>query len=190
MPAPTKGVVGLMTGFRRLGKKSSGSVDAALITDARVGPGQDRNRRERQYATLMALRIPSLVAAVFTWYVFHSVLWTAVVVGVTLPLPWIAVVLANGRGPKKDARERNTYKPAVARAQMESQLHAQLHAQLQAGNAQALPASSLPASSPQPPSTPTTGASLADDALVIDHDDIPGPESDGPESNSEGNSHA
>lgn len=163
MPAPTKGVVGLMTWFRRLGSKRSGSVDAALITDARVGPGQDRNRRERQYATLMALRVPSLVAAVFTWYVFHSVLWTAVVVGVTLPLPWIAVVLANGRGPKKDARERNTYKPALARAQMESQLHDQL----QAGTAQALPASSS-----QSPQAPRSGASLADDAVVIDHDDL------------------
>ncbi|MDN6246938.1 MAG: DUF3099 domain-containing protein, partial [Corynebacterium casei] len=39
----------------------------------------------------------------------------AFISAITIPLPWIAVVFANARGQKRDPRERNTYKPALAR---------------------------------------------------------------------------
>ena len=94
-----------------------GKKERYLITDAKLTPGQDRKRREIQYGIFQFLRVPSLLIAGFFLYM-HWWLLAAIVVGVTFPLPWIAVVIGNGRGEKKDKREKNVYKPAVARQHM------------------------------------------------------------------------
>lgn len=99
--------------------------NAVLITDAPLAPGQDRRRREYIYGGLMFLRVPSLLIAMYLVYAHSMWLTAAVVVGVTFPLPWAAVVIANGRGPKRDERERNVYKPALAR-QMKQARQAEL----------------------------------------------------------------
>ena len=39
----------------------------------------------------------------------------------TFPLPWIAVVIGNGKGQPKDKREKNVYKPALARQMAQAQ---------------------------------------------------------------------
>ena len=99
-----------------------GKKERYLITDAKLTPGQDRKRREIQYGIFQFLRVPSLLIAGLFLYM-HWWLLAAIVVGVTFPLPWIAVVIGNGRGEKKDKREKNVYKPAVNR-----QLYGQTHA--------------------------------------------------------------
>lgn len=86
-----------------------------MITDAEVSPGQDRHRREIGYGILMFLRVPSLLLTVWVIYAYNAWLLGAFISAITIPLPWIAVVFANARGQKRDPRERNTYKPALAR---------------------------------------------------------------------------
>ena len=88
---------------------------SVLITDAQISPGQDRHRREIGYGILMFLRVPSLLLSLWLIYAFNAWIPAALISGVTIPLPWIAVVFANARGQKRDPRERNTYKPALAR---------------------------------------------------------------------------
>ncbi len=88
----------------------------ALITDAVTTPEQNRRSREKQYAVLQGLRLPFIVAAIVAawqnWWIAAAMLFV-----VSVPLPWIAVVLGNAQGEKRDPRSKNVYKPAVAREQ-------------------------------------------------------------------------
>lgn len=88
----------------------------ALITDAATTPEQNRRSREKQYAVLQGLRLPFILAAIGAawqnWWIVAAVLFV-----VSVPLPWIAVVLGNAQGEKRDPRSKNVYKPAVARAE-------------------------------------------------------------------------
>jgi hypothetical protein len=91
-----------------------GKKERFLITDAKLSPAQDRRRRELWYGFFQFLRVPSLlIAGVFLY--LHWWLLAAIIVGVTFPLPWIAVVIGNSRGEKKDKRDKNVYKPAMNR---------------------------------------------------------------------------
>lgn len=89
----------------------------ALITDAVTSPEQNRQSREKQYAILQGLRLPFILAAIWaswmSWWVLAAILFV-----VSVPLPWIAVVLGNAQGEKRDARSKNVYKPAVVREEI------------------------------------------------------------------------
>ncbi|APT92398.1 hypothetical protein CPHO_05240 [Corynebacterium phocae] len=99
-----------------------------LITDAKVGPGQDRHRREVEYLVLQGLRIPPLIlCSIFVYY--HWWVAAAIVAGITIPLPWIAVVLGNSKGQVRDERERMAYRPGMARQQMQDLERQQLQQQ-------------------------------------------------------------
>ncbi|QPK78329.1 DUF3099 domain-containing protein [Corynebacterium lizhenjunii] len=87
-----------------------------LITDAQMSPGQHRRHREIWYGILQFLRVPSLLGA-GGLVLYHHWTLAALTVAVTFPLPWVAVVIGNSQGPRKDSRQRNTYKPGLARAQ-------------------------------------------------------------------------
>ena len=89
--------------------------ESVLITDAKESPGQDRHRREIIYGFLMFLRVPSLLLTIWVIYAYNAWILGALISAVTIPLPWLAVVAANAQGQKRDPRERNTYKPALAR---------------------------------------------------------------------------
>lgn len=86
----------------------------ALITDAVRSPEQNRRSRERQYAILQGLRLPfifgAIAAAFAQMWVIASILFV-----ISVPLPWIAVVLGNAHGDPRDSRTKNVYKPAAAR---------------------------------------------------------------------------
>lgn len=141
--------------------------EVTLITDAEEAPGQSRRRRELVYGVLQFIRIPSLLLAFYLIYAHQAWLWAALVVAVTLPLPWVAVVQANDHGKKQSKRERNVYKPAIARqmqAQYEAELEAQRRAALEA-NAQG---------EAQAPGSPESGGggSRADSSSdVIEHEE-------------------
>lgn len=102
----------------------------ALITDAKHSPEQNRQSRERQYAILQGLRLPfmlaSIAAAFYNWWVLAAVLFV-----VSVPLPWIAVVMGNAVGEPRDTRTKNVYKPAAAREY--ERLEAQRRMQLESG---------------------------------------------------------
>lgn len=72
----------------------------ALITDAPISYEQLASRK-RRYALITGLRIPCMIAAV----VFASTPWLAATpLLVSLPLHWMAVLLANDRLPRRPER--------------------------------------------------------------------------------------
>lgn len=117
----------------------------ALITDAIRSPEQNRRSREKRYLLLQGVRLPLIVLCLAAAFVWQNWVLAAVFFTLSVPLPWISVMVANGGGEVREKRERNVYKPAVARAQLEAKRQAQLG----------------PAGGGPPSSAPT----------IIDHDD-------------------
>jgi len=76
-----------------------------LITEAAPSYDDEYAARKRKYVTMMLLRVPCLVLA----GIFHDIWWLALgFVLLSVPLPWIAVLIANDRPPLK-AEEVNRY---------------------------------------------------------------------------------
>lgn len=88
---------------------------AALITDAKRSPLENWAHRKRVYNILQGSRIPFLLASAVTYMWLHSVWLSVILFAISVPLPWIAVVIANGHGEPQDKRIKQTYKPQVAR---------------------------------------------------------------------------
>lgn len=88
----------------------------ALITDAKRSPEQNLQSREAQYLWLQALRVPFILLSIASaWWLGNW--WIATILFiVSVPLPWIAVMLGNAKGESRDPREKNIYKPALSRA--------------------------------------------------------------------------
>ncbi|MGH3687842.1 MAG: DUF3099 domain-containing protein [Pseudonocardiaceae bacterium] len=69
-----------------------------LITAAEPSYAEQYAQRRRKYAILMSARIPCLVLA----GVFYQTWWLALgLVLLSVPLPWMAVLIANDRAPRK-----------------------------------------------------------------------------------------
>ena len=86
-----------------------------LITDAELSPHQRRLKRERIYVILQIIRVPLLLLAMLVWALWGLWWLAAIIFVVSIPLPGVAVVLANEKGTKRDHRQQSTYKPAAAR---------------------------------------------------------------------------
>lgn len=72
-----------------------------LITAAEVSYDDQHAARKRKYMIMMAMRVPFLVLAL----VFYQTWWLALaLVILSIPLPWIAVLIANDRPPRKSER--------------------------------------------------------------------------------------
>lgn len=71
---------------------------AVLITAAEPSYAEQYAIRKRKYAILMSARIPCLALA----GVFYQTWWLALTfVALSVPLPWMAVLIANDRAPLK-----------------------------------------------------------------------------------------
>ena len=69
-----------------------------LITAAEPSYAEQYATRRRKYAVLMSARIPCLALA----GIFYQTWWLAIAFLVlSVPLPWMAVLIANDRGPRK-----------------------------------------------------------------------------------------
>ena len=78
-----------------------------LITAAAPSYEEQLAARKRKYAIMMGIRIPCLILA----GVFAHIWWLALgILAISVPLPWIAVLIANDRPPRK-AEEVNRFKP-------------------------------------------------------------------------------
>ncbi|GAB2499538.1 hypothetical protein CATRI_07565 [Corynebacterium atrinae] len=130
---------------RRFGRRN-----AQLITDARRSPEQDRRHRERAYSWLQLSRLPFLLLSAASYLWWENWWISGVLFLISVPLPWIAVVIANGHGEPRDKRTAQVYKPAAAR---------EYYAQLEARRREAVEA-------PSPPALPPATA-----PDVIDHDE-------------------
>ncbi|WKD57530.1 hypothetical protein CAPI_04860 [Corynebacterium capitovis DSM 44611] len=86
-----------------------------LITDAVRSPEQNIRSRERRYIAIQSLRLPFIAIAILAALGWHNWWIAGVMFTVSIPLPWVAVMIGNGQGEKRDPRARNVYKPAAAR---------------------------------------------------------------------------
>ncbi len=76
-----------------------------LITAAQPSYAEESRARRRKYTVMMLMRVPCLILAV----VFINIWWLALFFLVlSIPLPWVAVLIANDRPPRK-AEEINRY---------------------------------------------------------------------------------
>jgi fatty acid desaturase len=67
-----------------------------VITDAPESPADEQRRRQRTYTAIMVVHI---VGFALSGVLYYTAWWLGLVVLiVTTPLPWIAVIIANGRG--------------------------------------------------------------------------------------------
>lgn len=86
-----------------------------LITSARRSPAEDRIHREKVYLWLQLTRLPFLALSAISFMWWDNWPITAALFLISVPMPWIAVVIANARGEPRDKRTRHVYKPAAAR---------------------------------------------------------------------------
>ena len=93
--------------------------DPVLITNAPMSPAEELAERRRRYSIIMAMRIPCLVLAA----VFYQTPWlAALLVIVSIPLPWCAVIIANDRLPRRAGTFRR-YRGEPGAAQLEAREH-------------------------------------------------------------------
>lgn len=69
-----------------------------LITAAEQSYDEEHAARKRKYLIMMGMRLPFMFAAL----IFINTWWLALgLILVSIPLPWIAVLIANDRPPRK-----------------------------------------------------------------------------------------
>lgn len=75
--------------------------DAFLITGAPTPYDEQHRARVRKYLGLMAFRVPALLIAGIVYSYTGSGWWALGIIAASIPLPWVAVLIANDRPPRK-----------------------------------------------------------------------------------------
>ena len=83
-----------------------------LITAAAPGYEEQHRQRVRKYLTLMSFRIPALILAAVAYGMWHNGLVSLLIVAASIPLPWMAVLIANDRPPRRADEPRRFDAPA------------------------------------------------------------------------------
>lgn len=87
------------------GTRSDGAVrdKVTVITEARPSYDEEFRHRRRRYVFMMLMRLPCLVAAA----VLYHTPWLAIlIILVSIPLPWCAVLIANDGPARKQTKAR------------------------------------------------------------------------------------
>lgn len=71
-----------------------------LITRAAPAYEEQHRRRVKKYLSLMAFRIPALILAAVAYSIWENGLISLAIIVVSIPLPWMAVLIANDRPPR------------------------------------------------------------------------------------------
>ncbi|MFC4080945.1 DUF3099 domain-containing protein [Amycolatopsis samaneae] len=75
--------------------------DPVLITAAAPSYDDQLAARKRKYVIMMGCRIPCLILAGLTYHTW----WLALIfLVISVPLPWVAVLIANDRPPRKSEK--------------------------------------------------------------------------------------
>ncbi len=82
-----------------------------LITAAAPSYEDQHRQRVRKYFTLMAFRIPALVLAAVAYGLWHNGLISLAIIAASVPLPWMAVLIANDRPPLRPDEPRRFETP-------------------------------------------------------------------------------
>ena len=77
-----------------------------LITRAAVPYEEQHRERVRKYLTIMSFRIPALIFAAAAYSIWHNGLISLAILVASIPLPWIAVLIANDRPPRRREEPR------------------------------------------------------------------------------------
>jgi hypothetical protein len=77
--------------------------DSTLITDAPESPARELRRREIRYVIMMSVRALCLIVAAILISVRPPLLglWIGLCIAGMVLLPWLAVILANDRPPRR-----------------------------------------------------------------------------------------
>jgi hypothetical protein len=102
-----------------------------LITAAEPSYEEQHRARVRKYLTIMSFRIPALILAALAYGAWHNGLISLAIIAVSLPLPWMAVLIANDRPPRRvgeprrfdDDRRRTPLFPTAERPAIEARRH-------------------------------------------------------------------
>jgi hypothetical protein len=82
-----------------------------LITRAAPSYEVQHRQRVRKYLALMFWRIPALLGAAVAYGIWENGLISLAILVVSIPLPWMAVLIANDRPPRR-AEEPRRYDSA------------------------------------------------------------------------------
>jgi hypothetical protein len=90
------------------GPELSFDDDGRPVLITRAAPSYEVQHRERvrKYLTLMFWRIPALIAAAVAYGIWHNGLISLAILVLSIPLPWIAVLIANDRPPRRAEEPR------------------------------------------------------------------------------------
>lgn len=77
-----------------------------LITRAEPAFEEQQRQRVRKYLTLMTFRIPALISAAVAYSIWENGLISLTIILISVPLPWMAVLIANDRPPRRAGEPR------------------------------------------------------------------------------------
>jgi hypothetical protein len=111
---------------RELGFDDDGQP--VLITRAALSYEEQHRQRVRKYLKLMVWRIPAFLAAAAAYGIWHNGVLSLAILALSIPLPWMAVLIANDRPPRRaeeprrfpDAPERTAIFPRAERPALEA----------------------------------------------------------------------
>lgn len=83
--------------------KGTTNDTVSVITEARPSYQEEFQHRRRRYLFMMAMRLPCLIAAA----ALYHIPWLAIlIILISIPLPWMAVLIANDGPARKQVRAR------------------------------------------------------------------------------------
>ncbi len=85
-----------------------------LITKAALPYEEEHRRRVRKYLTLMSFRVPALILAAVAYNLWQNGWISLAIIAASVPLPWMAVLIANDRPPRR-AEEPRRFDDTVRR---------------------------------------------------------------------------
>lgn len=85
-----------------------------LITRAAYSYDEQHRQRVRKYLKLMIWRIPAFIGAAVVYGIWHNGVISLLILAASIPLPWMAVLIANDRPPRR-AEEPRRYPDAPRR---------------------------------------------------------------------------
>ncbi|WP_448223413.1 DUF3099 domain-containing protein [Gordonia iterans] len=74
---------------------------AFLITRAETSLEEQHRARVRKYLWMMSIRIPALLLAALVFVWTDNYWWAIAIIIVSIPIPWVAVLIANDRPPRR-----------------------------------------------------------------------------------------
>lgn len=77
-----------------------------LITRAQLPYEEEHRARVRKYLIMMSFRVPALLLAAIAYGIWHNGWISLAIIVVSLPLPWMAVLIANDRPPRRAEEPR------------------------------------------------------------------------------------